>query len=357
MYPAVAVLQALGKHSHSVLWVGSEDGMEARLVSRTGTRFEGIPAAGVHGVGLAALPGNLWRLLRGFFAARRILKQFKPDVLFFTGGYVAVPMALAGFRKPILLYVPDIEPGLALKVLARFADCIGLTVDQSGAFFSSKTRMVTTGYPLREEFTRWQRPEAVQTLGLENGLPTLLVFGGSKGARSINHAILTVLPNLLKIAQVIHISGQLDWAEVETARGSLPADLAARYHAYPYLYDEMGAAMAAADLVVSRAGASTLGEFPHYGLPAVLVPYPYAWRYQKVNAEHLCSQGAAVMLEDQNLGVQLFSTIQNLLNDTNKLESMRHAMRGLARPQAANHLAELLQELAAPSTQKLGVAS
>ncbi len=132
---------------------------------------------------------------------------------------------------------------------------------------------------------------------MSDQLPILLVFGGSTGARSINRALLAVLPELLKEMQIIHVSGKLDWAEVEAARGQLSglsgeqADLAQRYRAYPYLHAEMGAALAAADLALSRAGASSLGEFPQAGLPAILVPYPYAWRYQKVNASYLAAAG------------------------------------------------------------------
>ena len=128
--------------------------MEARLVERAKVPFKTIPAAGVHGVGLKTLPGNVIRLARGFFAARRILYEFKPEVLFFTGGYVAVPMALAGMRVPTALYVPDIEPALALKTLARFADKIAVTAQDSFRYFSRRERLVLTGYPTRADLAR-----------------------------------------------------------------------------------------------------------------------------------------------------------------------------------------------------------
>ena len=120
MYPALAVLDALHGKVDPMLWVGSETGMEADLIARTGLSFKAIPAAGIHGVGLRSLPGNLYQLARGYTAARKILRDFNPDVLFFTGGYVAVPMALAAREYSSVLYVPDIEPGLALKTLARY---------------------------------------------------------------------------------------------------------------------------------------------------------------------------------------------------------------------------------------------
>ncbi len=351
MYPALAVLQAIGNEANPVLWVGGEGGMEAELVKRTGVPFTTIPAAGVHGVGLRALPGNLWQLGRGALAARRVLRQFRPDVLFFTGGYVAVPMALAGSRCPSALYVPDVEPGLALKVLARFADRIALTTADSRAYFGARAASVT-GYPTRPDLGAWQKAGALQALGLTAELPVLLVSGGSKGARSINRAVLSVLPQLLGVAQVVHLSGSLDWAEVQAAQAGLPAALAGRYHAHAYLHEEMGAALAAADLAISRSGASTLGELPLFGLPAVLVPYPYAWRYQRVNADFLAHHGAAIVIEDGQLAAQLLATVQALLNDPQRLGAMQVAMRSLARPQAALEIAAVIKDLAAHGARR-----
>ncbi|HSM72811.1 MAG TPA: UDP-N-acetylglucosamine--N-acetylmuramyl-(pentapeptide) pyrophosphoryl-undecaprenol N-acetylglucosamine transferase, partial [Anaerolineales bacterium] len=148
MYPALAVHNALAsrKLDMDTLWVGGEGGMEESLVKRRGIPYKSIPSAGLHGVGLSAMPRNIAKIVRGVIAARRIVNEFKPDVLFFTGGYVAVPMALAGWFVPTLLYVPDIEPGMALKSLARFSDVITVTTDLSQRFFNKK--VITTGYPL-----------------------------------------------------------------------------------------------------------------------------------------------------------------------------------------------------------------
>ena len=320
--------------------------MEADLVQRAGIPFASIPAAGLHGVGLGALPRNLAQLAQGTLASRRILAEFKPDVLFFTGGFVAAPMAVAGSRIPTLLYVPDIEPGSALKFLARNATRIALTAPESQAYFGNPTRLVVTGYPTRSELAHWDKVEGRKKLGLHEKLPVLLVLGGSKGARSINRALLPALPQLLKQAQVVHLSGQLDWEEIQTAQAQLPADLAKDYHAYPYLHEEMGAALASADLAISRAGASTMGEYPLFGLPAILVPYPYAWRYQKVNADHLVNHGGAMMVKDEDLAANLLDTVNSLLADPAKLESMHSAMHALWQPEAASRIASLLEELA-----------
>ena len=314
-------------------------------MKRAGIPYQSIPAAGVHGVGLRALPANLAKLTRGILASRRILQTFRPDVLFFTGGYVAFPMALAGRSIPSLLYVPDIEPGLAIKSAARFADRVALSAADSKKYFVSKKSTLVTGYPLRSDLSGWSRQKADQRFGLSGHLPVLLVTGGSKGARTINNAVLANLTALLEMAQIIHISGALDWPTVEAAAQTLPKNLAHRYHAMPYLH-EMGAALAAADLVVSRAGASTLGEYPLFGLPAVLVPYPYAWRYQKVNADTLAQRGAAVILEDQFMQTKLLPLLKDLIENPAKREAMSAAMLTLAQPEAAGAIASQLLELA-----------
>ena len=149
---------------------------------------------------------------------------------------------------------------------------------------------------------------------------------------------------MLSKYELIHISGETDWQVVINAREKLPTNLAARYHAMPYLH-EMGAALAAADLVISRAGASALGEYPLFGLPAILVPYPYAWRYQKVNADYLTRRGAAVILQDQRLSDELLATLNVLTENPNKLKAMRAAMFELSHPRAAEKIASALIDL------------
>lgn len=369
MYPALTVLQALISNIESitgqkvdlekpsdqdglfVLWVGGIGGMEAELVKRNRIPFQAIPAAGVHGIGWRSLPGNILRLSKGFFASRSIIKKYQPDVLLFTGGYVAVPMALAGRygvhkRIPSALYVPDIEPGLALKTIARFADGIAVTTPESLDYFSKHKRVLVSGYPVRPELSGWDRQKAQAALGLEPDLPTLLVMGGSSGAQSINDALLAALPELLPQMQIIHLAGHRTWQDVEERTRSLPESIQRYYHPFPYLHEEMGAALSAADLVVSRAGASALGELPQFGLPAILVPYPYAWQYQYTNANYLAERNAAIILPDDRLKLDFLETVRKLISNPEKLASMRSAMHTLARPEAAEAISGLLLYLA-----------
>jgi UDP-N-acetylglucosamine--N-acetylmuramyl-(pentapeptide) pyrophosphoryl-undecaprenol N-acetylglucosamine transferase len=196
--------------------------------------------------------------------------------------------------------------------------------------------------------------EARSRLGLQEDALVLLVFGGSRGARSINEALWSCLDGVLHIAQVVHVTGELDWPRMAAVRERLEASLGRRYHPHAYLHEEMGLALAAADLAIARAGASTLGELPLFGLPAALVPYPYAWRYQRLNAEYLARQGAAVLVRDEDLAAQLLPTIRTLLGDRDKLHAMGTAARRLSRPDAAQTIAAEIERAAARGAKAHG---
>jgi UDP-N-acetylglucosamine--N-acetylmuramyl-(pentapeptide) pyrophosphoryl-undecaprenol N-acetylglucosamine transferase len=332
-----------------VLWVGVVGGMEQALVAREGIKFEAIQAGQVVGVGLWRAVSGLVKLGWGVAQAAQLAWRYKPDVLFVTGGYTAIPVTIVCWlaRVPILVYLPDIEPGWAVKFVARFAATIAATAEESRRYFPNK-KVVVTGYPVRPSVmvAVTNRSHAMQHFGLVESRRTLLVFGGSRGARSINTALMEALDDLLADLQIIHLSGELDWPAVKTRRERLPDGRRVHYHAFPYLHEDMGLAFAAADLVVARAGASVLGELPMFGLGAILVPYPHAWRYQKVNADFLAARGAAVRLDDDVLKEKLAGTIRELMNDPSRLAAMRASAQALAVPDAAGRIAAELVSLA-----------
>ncbi|MGV8026962.1 MAG: undecaprenyldiphospho-muramoylpentapeptide beta-N-acetylglucosaminyltransferase [Anaerolineaceae bacterium] len=352
VYPALAVLQTLTNKVDEILWIGSEGGMENELITRLNIPFKTIPAAGIHGVGLKKLPGNLSKLVRGYREAQKIIRTFQPDVFFSTGGYLSIPVALAARRIPLVVFIPDVEPGLALKVLIKYSDRVLTSTAESEQYISKKKKVTLCGYPLRKEIIDWDRNSARKELALSDDLPVLLIFGGSKGAQSINRAVVPLLPEILKIAQVVHISGTENWQEIQENTKMLDGTLKKRYHLFPYLHENMGAALASADLVVCRAGASILGELPYFNLPAILVPYPYAWRYQKTNADHLEKSRAAVILRDEDLASSLKQTVVGLLNDPQRLQSMQTAMRTISTPTAAQKIAEIVLESGMQNKQK-----
>lgn len=328
-----------------MIWVGSVRGMEAELVGRAGLEFRAVPAAGVHGVGLARLPGNLFSLARGYFRARRLVREIRPDVALFTGGYVGVPVQLAARPAGSVAFVPDIEPGLAMRWISRRADSVCVTTERSLKHYPAAARVRVSGYPSRFAGKVPTRDEGRRGLGLASHIPVVLVMGGSRGARSINEAVWQVLPDLLARTQIVHLTGALDWPRVAAIQDQL-GQHSERYRPFEYLHGRMGEALAAADLVVSRAGASVLGDYPHFSLPSVLIPYPHAWKYQITNAEYMAQHGAAVTLLDEELIDRLAAVIRELLEDSDRLARMAGACRALAQPEAARVIVEELRMVA-----------
>jgi UDP-N-acetylglucosamine--N-acetylmuramyl-(pentapeptide) pyrophosphoryl-undecaprenol N-acetylglucosamine transferase len=325
--------------------------MEQALVERAGLTFEAITALGLRGKNPLAAARGLWALSQGYRRSRQIMRRFRPDVLFVTGGYVCVPVTLAAREAgvPVIIYLPDIEPGLAIKFLARFADRVAVTAPEAQQFFKPGLTVVT-GYPVRDEFFSpasrgEERGEVRRQLGLREDLTVLMVFGGSRGARSINQAVAKDLEHYLQICQVVHVTGTLDEAWVLARRAELSPELQTRYRVSAYLHDEMVTALLAADLVISRAGASVLGEFPAASLPAILVPYPYAGAHQNRNAEYLAQHQAAVIIKDAELSQRLKETVIELITDQDRLRAMSRASVGLAQPEAATHLAQAIVEV------------
>ncbi|RMF51325.1 MAG: UDP-N-acetylglucosamine--N-acetylmuramyl-(pentapeptide) pyrophosphoryl-undecaprenol N-acetylglucosamine transferase [Chloroflexota bacterium] len=352
IYPALSVVEALRARAPqlALYFIGSKAGIENALVPRQGwAGFHSVQSGALHGVGRLKQLGSSLKIAMGTWQAWRLASRYRPRALFLTGGWATFPTALGCWLRgvPILVYVPDIEPALGVRVISRFARLVLTPVPESAAYFRRGVRVEAVGYPLRRALLSADRLTAQARFQLDPERQTLLVFGGSLGARSLNNALSAILPELLADGlQVLHISGQADWEAVQARRAALDSAAQARYHAFAYLHDEMGLALAAADLVVCRAGASVLGELTHFALPSILVPYPHAWRYQKVNADWLVARGAALRLDDAHLMSHLLPTVRALLSDPGRLEAMRQAARRAAVPNAAQRIAERLLELA-----------
>jgi UDP-N-acetylglucosamine--N-acetylmuramyl-(pentapeptide) pyrophosphoryl-undecaprenol N-acetylglucosamine transferase len=357
VYPALAVAAALRELSTAqrpvdLLFVGPRARSEEDLVRRQGLDFQPVRAGALRVGTPWGLAKGLFNLMAGALQATRAVGRFRPDVVFATGGYASVPVALAARlrRRPLVVYLPDLVPGWAVRLLARLARRIAVTAAPAAAQLPSGKALVT-GYPVRRGFFEAQKDEGRRRLGLDPQLPTLFVSGGSQGGHSINQAVAEQLPRLLEVCQVVHVSGRADHPWLAEARERLPEARRSAYHLHDYLHEEMPWAMAAADLAVMRSGASTLGELTAVGLPAILVPYPYAGGHQRVNARYLKDLGGAVVLEEGDLPY-LFERVRELLNDRPRLESMAAALRGAARPEAAQEIARLVLEAAAcPSGQ------
>ncbi|MCL4251389.1 MAG: UDP-N-acetylglucosamine--N-acetylmuramyl-(pentapeptide) pyrophosphoryl-undecaprenol N-acetylglucosamine transferase [Anaerolineae bacterium] len=352
VYPALAIAEAIEsvQPGTKLAFVGSVGGFERPLIAESGVQFERqyeVYAGPLHGVSPLRIVFSLLQIVIGTLQAVGLILSWRPQALLLTGGWVGLPVGLAAWllRVPGMIYLPDIEPGLAIQVLRRLVRRVAITAPESARYFPAG-QTVATGYPLRRDVMAASRDTAQAHFTLDPRRKTLLVFGGSRGARTINTALLDVLPALMARPdlQIIHVTGTLDWDDIDQRRktmGALP-----HYHAFPYLHREMGLAFAAADLVLSRAGASILGEFPFFGLPAILVPYPYAWRYQKVNADFLAGHGAAIVMNDADMGRDLLCTIETLLDDPSRLAQMQTQAKALAQPDGARRAAEALMRLA-----------
>lgn len=322
--------------------------MEETLATEAGLPFRAIDSGQLRGMAPWVAARSLWRSRRGAQQAATILQEFRPDVTLVTGGFVAAPVVWASWRArvPVLIYLPDVEPGLAIRYLSRLAHRVAVSFPEVADYFPGKA--LVTGYPVRRSFlaAAGQRTAARESLGLAPDDRVVLVFGGSRGARSINQALATALPLLLPACQVVHITGTLDWPDAQQRAQDLPDQQRHRYRAFPYLHQEMAPAMAAADLAVARAGASTLGEFPIMGLPSILVPYPYSGQHQDANADYLVARGAALKVADHDLANNLAPMVLRLLDQPDALAGMRQAARSLASWDAAAAIAEACRQLA-----------
>lgn len=325
----------------SVVYLGSSRGMERTVVPYTGAPTYLIPMAPP-----TSLRGSATLALATVRAILLVLRV-RPRVTVATGGYACVPGAVASWlvRVPVILLLPDVVPGKAVRVLLPLARTIAATSSAALRYLPAR-KTVVTGYPVREPFLHAAGERARRRFAIPRDATVLLVSGGSLGARSLNNAVVRLLPRLLGPCHVIHVAGRERLAEVEGLTADLTPVRRAAYHLIPYLdAADMADALAAADLALMRSGASTLGELPATGTPAVLVPLPIPRVHQRQNAEFLSDHGAAVLLPNDELD-RLGDVLDLLLADRQRMTAMAQAMRNLFRPDAADRVAELAREAA-----------
>ncbi|MFH1927333.1 MAG: UDP-N-acetylglucosamine--N-acetylmuramyl-(pentapeptide) pyrophosphoryl-undecaprenol N-acetylglucosamine transferase [Chloroflexota bacterium] len=353
VYPILTVLEAVKQRMDAagedlqVLYVGGAENIEANLADREGIPFEAIAVGGLRGLPSSTMLRNGLKLARGLMQSMSIMRRYRPDVLFVTGGYVCAPVVTAAWVRgcPALLFLPDIQPGLAVRTLAHLVKEIAVSFEASRAYLPAG-KVVVTGYPVRGSLQRRTKSVARENLGLSQDEPVLLVFGGSRGAHSINVAVAEILTSLVGACEVLHVCGADDLEWLSDLRQGMSSAQRSRYRIYGYLHEEMGDAMAAADLAIARAGAATMGEFPAVGLPAILVPYPYSGRHQEPNADYLVAQGAAVKLDNGLLQEHLWPTVRELLGDSRCLSAMADRAHGLFVSNAADRIAMEITRLA-----------
>jgi len=315
------------------------------MARREGISFESVPSGPLSRVVSLRTLLSLAKIAAGIVRAYAILNRFKPDVTIGTGGYASVGVLIAQWLRggKVMIHEQNVVPGRANRLLARIAHRICVTFEESQRYFPPM-KTVLTGLPLRPEFADPPpRDEARKALGLESERFTLLVTGGSQGARRLNELTLGAVPLLVEAGvQVLHQTGQKQFASVQAAQ---PEGVEG-YHIWPYIH-EMAAAYAAADLVVARAGAATIADLTAVGRPAILVPYPFAGGHQKKNAESVAARGAAIVVEESELSPEsLAALVIDLKDDPDRLAAMSAASAAIARRDAAKRIVEVAFELA-----------
>lgn len=338
LFPGIAVADAARRRDSAtaILFVGSARGIEARVVPGSGFDLELLPGAPLRGRGMAGKVGALGALGAGTMQARALVRRFRPDVVIGLGGYASAPAVVAGglARVPIVLLEQNAKPGMTTRLLGRLADRVCVSFPDTVNGFAPG-RAVVTGNPVR---TFPPRPASEPRSGL-----TIAIVGGSAGAHRLNeagpalHAALADVPGL----RIIHQTGLAEEAAVRAAyAGAADVDVRA-------FITDMGEVYAATDLIVCRAGATTIAELAAQGLPAIFVPYPHAADdHQRANAEALVRGGAArVVLDHQATGARLADEVRDLLRTPDLLPEMRQRVRQFARPDAAERVLAVVDEL------------
>jgi UDP-N-acetylglucosamine--N-acetylmuramyl-(pentapeptide) pyrophosphoryl-undecaprenol N-acetylglucosamine transferase len=331
--PALAIANQLKKeYSAEILFIGTARGIENRLVPAAGYPLQLVRVGALKNVNLVTRAKTAFDLPRAIWDAGRMLNEFAPDVVIGVGGYASGPAMLAAVVKhiPTLAFEPNVVPGFANRLVARFVSAAAVHFEETAKYFRHGE---VTGVPVRQAF--------FDIAPLRGGTPTLLVFGGSQGAHAINAALFRCLPVLQREAPGIHIihqTGERDYNDALAAYERMGESA----EVFKFIED-MPAAFAKADLVVCRSGASTVAEIAAAGKPAVFVPFPRAADdHQRVNAEALAKHDAAVVVEESRLeGVWLAETIAALLQDPQRLERMGQAARRLSHPNAAREIAAM----------------
>ncbi len=348
LFPGIAVAEELkGKGiSNDIVFVGTERGIEAKVIPREGYPIKFLRAEGVLGKSFLKKIKSLFVFLLSFFDSYRILGSARPDIVIGVGGYASAGILLTAHFKgiPTIILEQNSVPGFANRLLGKFVDAVAVTYQDSIAFFP-KDKTYLTGNPIRNNILKKDERKSYSLFPLDKGKFTIFIFGGSSGARSINHSMIGALNYLLDLRQNIqflHQTGERDYEKVTGAyRG-----LGFQGIVVPFIY-QMAEAYALADLVICRAGATTLAEITATGKPAILIPYPHAAsNHQDHNARKLEDMGAARMILDRELsGEALAGAIRELYKDERARRDMQRVAAVFGKNDATERVVELVMSL------------
>ncbi len=348
LYPALAIARGVKARvpSIDVIFIGTVKGLESKIIPHSEFRLHTIDIEGLNRSSMLKATRSLLKVPQGLWQARRILAEFKPDVVVGTGGYVSYPVVMAASIMGIktIIHEQNAYPGLANRLLARRADWVLVSFEEARHHLKAKN-LAVTGLPVRQEIAETTKDQGLERFRFSSSVFTLLAFGGSLGAASINRAMLQVLERYIKeTIQIIWITGEKGYQNIKDKIPPLMSRSSGlKLEVLPYL-QEMEYALAAADLAICRAGAATLSELAVVGLPAILVPYPYsAENHQEKNARSLAAKGAAEVIVDEFLDPDvLFKKIEELRKNPIKLKQMAASMKAQGKPDALSQIVDII---------------
>ncbi len=340
LFPGVAVAEALRAREPDaeILFVGTERGIEARVLEPAGWNLATIDASGLKTVGAFGAVKGLARVPRALWQSRRIVKQFRPDAVLGVGGYASGPAVLAAWwlRRPTAILEQNSIPGLTNKILGKFARTVFLAFDETSRFFAAR-KVQMTGTPIRTDIRDRLLAQAGAATPDADQPFSLFVFGGSQGAMAVNELVVDAVAQLGRPVRIVHQTGERDLERTRAAYADAGIDADCRA-----FIDDMATEYGRADLVIARSGAATVAELAVVGVPALLIPYPTAAdNHQEINAREMAERGAALMLRQAELtGSKLSEHLRRLMDDPAALARMRSGMTALGRPRAADDIVD-----------------
>lgn len=352
IYPALAVAIELKNRGWKILYIGAKNSLEKDIAGEWNIDFKGVDVAPLPRKLSFQLINSLISNLKGFFQSKKIIKNFQADLVFGTGGFVSGAVVLAGFfsQKRTMIHEQNVYPGITNKISSKFTDRIAINFKDAEKHFSTKKKIIHTGNPVRPQILETKRKEGIDYFNFSSSSKTVLVFGGSQGAKSINKSLAKIYRYVIEQEniQLIHITGKSNYKSVISYLKN--KGLTVKDHneikLTSYL-EHMEYAYAAADLVISRAGATALSEITARGLASILIPYPYATGdHQKYNAQFLTKNGAAKMIEESNLNEKiLLKTFKEIINDEFLLKKMEEKSFNLGNKRAVKIIADEIEGL------------
>lgn len=344
IYPATAIASQLKEEvpDAELLYIGSRTGLEKEIVAKEHIPFEEIEVSGFRRRLSWQNVRTVWHFLNAVRRCRKLIRQFRPDAVVGTGGYVCGPVVYAASRMgiPTLIHEQNAIPGLTNRFLGRFADCVAVSFDGSEKQFPNARKVVVTGNPRATAVVNADAEKGRRSLKIPEGAGLVLVVGGSRGARALNEVMVEMVRFLSEVPEVhfVYVTGK-PYFEQTMRRIREYRELPANLHVVPYLHN-MPDVLSATSLIISRSGASSLAEITALGIPSILIPSPNVTNnHQEANARMLADQGAAVMFTEKELsGDRIFASVQSIIADPVKAEHMSRQSMKMGRPDAARRV-------------------